>query len=137
MSKPAKASDYLYHLTDYYKQHPDIIVILYSRVSSGAQKYNCNHDSYKRVLRKVHIKRNIPMIDYFEETTSGWNMDYKKRKALIAAVELAKQLIAKGKHVIILAPSADRFLRNINFNTITNPDILPTIADFEQFRELT
>ena len=60
-----------------------------------------------------------------------------ERRALRKAVRKARVKIKKGKSAIIIATSSDRFLRSRNFNTKTNPEVLPTEAEFVELRKLT
>ena len=131
-SKPAQASEYLYQLKEYHKQHPDMTVLIYVRVSTGAQGYRGNLDTYEKVLRSELKKLNIPVIGCYREVSSGWILDYGERLVLAHATKEA----IKQKAVIV-APSADRFLRNRDFNTKTNQDVLPTEAEYEQLKKLT
>lgn len=127
-SKPAKASEYLQHLDEYYKQQPDIQAILYCRDSTRHQ--GCNLDTYEEVLRRELNQRGISIVGRcYREICSG--SDFDNRWKLEQAVEKAKKLIAKGIQAVIVAPSSDRFLRN-RFFTTDHPDILPTEAEFEQ-----
>ena len=130
-SKTAKASEYLYHLKQYHKQYQDMIVVIYIRVSTGAQGYKRNLDTYEKVLRWKLKKLNITIIACYREVGSGWVLDGDREVLVNAAKE------AKKEKAVIVAPSADRFLRNKNFNTKTNPDVLPTEAEFEELKKLT
>jgi len=132
-SKTAQASKYLQHLDEYYKQQPDIQAILYCRDSTRHQ--GCNLDTYEEVLRRELNQRGISIVGRcYREICSG--SDFDNRWKLEQAVEKAKKLIAKGKRVVIVAPSSDRFLRNKYFTT-DQPDILPTEAEYEKLKELT
>ena len=131
-SKIAKASEYLHHLKKYLKQHPDMRALIYARDSTGAQAYRRNLDTYEKVLRRKLKKLNIPVVGYYSETSSGWILDYDERLVLANATKKA----IKQKAVIV-APSADRFLRNRDFNTKTNSDVLPTKAEYEKLKLLT
>ena len=131
-SKTAKASEYLYHLKEYYEQHPDMIALIYARVSTGAQGYKRNLDTYEKVLRRKLKKLNIPVIGCYREVSSGKILECDERWALANATKEA----IKQKAVIV-APSADRLLRNKDFNTKTNPDVRPTEAEFKELKKLT
>jgi hypothetical protein len=135
-SKAVKASEYLYHLKEYHKQHPDMRALIYPRVSSGAQGYNGNLDTYEKVLRRKLKKLNIPVVGCYCEVSSGWILN-EDRWALAKAVKKARRYIRKGKPVVIISTSSDRFLRSRDFNTKTNPDVLPTEAEFEKLKKLT
>jgi hypothetical protein len=135
-SKPAKASDYLHHLADYYKQHPDMQAIIICRVSACMQAYKLNLNTYEKLLRRKLKKRNIPVVGCFREVSSGWILDSEKRHGLTNAVKQAKDLIENGKDMVIVAASADRFLRN-KYYTTNKPNILPTEEDYGKLKELT
>jgi len=131
-SSEAKASAYIHHLVEYIRQHPNILVILYVRVSTDAQAYNHNLELQIRYLRKELKKLNIPIIGSYREVSSGWILDPQERWNLVNAVQ---QAIAKK--AVIVALSVNRFLRNINFNTKSNQEALPTEVEVEQFVQLT
>jgi len=131
-SKPTKASKYLHHFKKYRKKHLDTKAVIYARVSTGAQGYKRNLDTYEKVLRRKLKKLNITVVGCYPEISSGWILDYDERLALANATKEA----IKQKAVIV-APSADRFLRNRDFHTKENPDILPTKAEFEKLKKLT
>jgi DNA invertase Pin-like site-specific DNA recombinase len=135
-SKPAKASQYLNHLDEYHKQYPDMQAIVYCRDSARTQGYKRNLKTYEKVLRWELKQRGIFVVGRcHREICSGWVLN-EDRWALMNAVEEAKKLIAKGKKVVIVAPSSDRFLRNKYF-TVDKPDLLPTEAEFEKLKKLT
>lgn len=131
MQKLLRQSDYLYWLKKYYREHPDMVVILYLRDSARSQDYNKNLKNQERVLRRRLKKLDIPVVDCFSEVISGWVTDHH-RGALRQAVCKAR----KFKHAVILAASADRFLRSRDFHTKDNPDALPTKAEFEKLKKL-
>lgn len=131
-SKSAKASKYIHHLKKYRKKHPDMRVLIYIRESTRAQDHNKNLDTYEKVLRRRLKKLNIPVVGCYREVSSGWILDFDKRGALVNATEDA----IKHK-AIILAPSADRFLRNKDFHTKHAPNVLPTEAEFKELEKLT
>ncbi|MGD8785920.1 MAG: recombinase family protein [Phycisphaerales bacterium] len=133
-SKPAKASNYLHHLKTYYKKHPDIEAIICCRVSACIQERSGNLDTQEKVLRKILKKHNIPIVECYREVSSGWILD-EDRGALVKAVKETKKHRGK-KNIVIVATSSDRFLRNEYFTT-KNPDILPTVAEFEELKKLT
>ena len=131
-SKPAKASNYLYRLKRYHLKYPDMVVILYLRVSARSQDHNGNLLNQEMVLRRKLKKLGILVVDCFREVCSGWVTDHH-RGVLRLAVRKALQF----KNAVILAVSADRFLRNKDFHTKNNRDVLPTIAEFEKLNKLT
>lgn len=129
--KPAKASEYLHHLKEYHKKHPNMKVVLYLRDSTRAQGHKKNLDTYEKVLRKKLKKLNVPVIGCYREISSGWVLNGDRERLVIAARK------ARKYGAVILAPSTDRFLRSRSFNTQTNPDVLPTEGEFEELKKLT
>jgi len=134
-SKPAKASKYLHHFKKYHKKHPNMQALIYTRDSTGAQAYRRNLDTHKKVLRREHKKMKIPILGCYPEVSSGWILN-DDRWALVKAVKKARKYIRKGKPVVIVTTSSDRFLRNEYFTT-NGPDVLPTKAEFEKLKKLT
>ena len=136
-SKPAKASEYLHHLDEYHKQHPNIRAIIYCRVSIRLQEDTThNLDTYEKLLRRELKKRKIPVaVRCYREICGGWILN-EDRLALVHAVEEAKNHKGRKRTTVIIAASSDRFLRNIDFTT-EEPDIIPTEAEFEKLIELT
>ena len=132
-SKTVKASNFIHPLKEYFKQHPNMIVILYNRESSRSQ--DDNHVTNERVLRNRCKKLGIPVINFYSETISGKILN-EDRKGLLQAVSKARAKIKKGKHAVILAVSTDRVLRNEYFTT-NYPDITPTEKEYEQLKKLT
>jgi hypothetical protein len=130
-SKSAKASEYLYHLKEYFKQRPDMRALIYARGSTSAQAYRRNLDTYEKVLRRKLKKLNIPIVGCYREVSSGVVLNYDR----VVLVNAAKEAIIQK--AVIVAPSTDRFLRNKDFNTKTNPYVLPTEAEFEELKKLT
>lgn len=135
-SPEGNASKYIYHLDEYLKQHPDIEALIYCRVSSGPQKYKCNLVTYEKVSLGELKKRGIPVVGCcYSEESSGWVLN-DEREELINAIEEAKRLIKKGRKIVIVTASTNRFLRNRDFRTTERPYSLPTEADFQQLNEL-
>jgi len=135
-SEPAKASQYIHWLKKYYREHTNIVAILYNRESSYPQDHKQNHDTHEKILRRACEKLGISIARFYCETCSG-KMLNGDRKALLKAVRKAQAKIKKGKHAIILATSSDRYLRNKDFHTKDNPDVLPTESEFKKFQKLT
>jgi len=130
--KPARASNYLHWLKNYNREHPDMKVVLYLRVSARSQDHNGNLWNQERVLRRKLKKLGIPIVGCYSEVGSGWNTDH-----ILGDLRQAVREAKNHENAVILATSADRFLRNKDFHTQTNPNALPTIAEFEKLRKLT
>lgn len=131
-SQPARASKYLQWLNKYYGKHHKIKAILYLRVSAKSQNYKKNLRNQEKVLRWKLRQLGIPVVGCFSEVISGWITDHN-RGVLRQAVRKAK----KYRNVVIVATSADRFLRSKRFHTKNDPDVLPNKAEFERLQKLT
>ncbi len=124
-------------LAGYHKKHPDLAVVLYVRVSSGWQERKGNLAVCEWVLRRACKKLGIRIVAVFRDVISGWVLN-ENRGRLIAAVECARKHEAQtGRHTAVLAPCTDRFVRNADYNSETNPDATPTEAEFCKLKELT
>jgi len=110
--KPVKASNYLFWFKSYYREHPDMVVILYLRVSARSQDHNKNLKNQERVLRRRFKKLGIPVVGCFSEVISGWSTDH-----IYGCLWQAVREARKHENAVIVATSADRFLRNRNFHT--------------------
>lgn len=125
----ATESNYLYHLKEYFREHPEILVVLYGRVSGREQNRRGNLINQESILQEVLRKLGVPVIGYFQEVSSGWILD-EDRFGLVNAVEMAKEHDA-----VIVAFAADRFLRNEYYQS-THPEITPTIREYEKLMKL-
>lgn len=127
MSKKIKASNYIHHAKEYYSQHPDMMVVLYDRLSGRKAGQTLNHINHIKILRTWLEKRNIPILGCFVEVISGRDLT-SNRKALIQARKLARK-----HNAVIITPCTNRYLRNAN----KQADIPPTQEEFEKLIELT
>lgn len=126
-SKPVKASKYLYHLDEFHRRHPDMVAVIYCRVSARSQDHRENLQNQESVLRQQHKTRGIPLVGCYLEVGSGSILD-EKREGLRKAIQAAKQHV----NAVIVTTSTDRFLRNRCFTT----DRLDTMPNEEEFEEL-
>lgn len=129
--KPARASKYLQWLKKDYRKHPDMVAILYLRVSARSQDHKKNLRNHEKVLRRKLKHLGIRVIGCYCEVGSGWITDHT-RGVLRQAVRQARQL----KNAVILTTSSDRFLRNRNF-MVDNLDLRPTEVEFKKLVKLT
>ena len=97
-------------------------VVLYVRVSRRHQ--DCHLEDQQADLTRKSERRGHDVIGLFKETASGW-ADY--RTMLQLAV-----LEADRAGAVVVAESVDRFIRHPEFNPKTNPEVLPTVFDFER-----
>ena len=123
-----RASNYLHHAEVYFRQHPDMRVILYIRNSSRTARQRLNHIIHETVLRNWVEKRNVPILgEPFVEFKSGRGLNHN-RKELLKAVRLAR------KHkAVIITTCTNRYLRNKN----KQADIPPTQQEFDTLIKLT
>ncbi|MCC6127293.1 MAG: recombinase family protein [Pirellulales bacterium] len=126
-SPEGKASDYIRHFVEI--AYSGIKVILYPRVSGRTQNRRGNLKAQEFWSRNSLKSYKVEIIDAFCETASGWAND---RTRLIAAAELAKR-----EEAVLVAVSTDRFIRSKAFTTDTNPDVLPTVEEYEALIEDT
>jgi DNA invertase Pin-like site-specific DNA recombinase len=98
-------------------------------VSGRSQRQRHNLENQRDGLREEVERRGGIVIAKFREVVSGWDSD---RPVLAAAIEKAKESGA-----ILLAESADRFIRSKDFHTRKNPGALPSVAEFEELKRIT
>jgi DNA invertase Pin-like site-specific DNA recombinase len=125
-SLPGKASDYIAHFKELAQKHPHMKVILYARVSARTQDHNGNLDEQLASLRKAVQPHKV--ISEFKTVESGWQREHL---SLQGAAEMALEVGA-----VVVAESADRFLRSEKFDTKKNPSILPTVAEYEKLKKI-
>lgn len=124
-SPPGTAS---YHFEHFKKStYKGQKVILYCRVSAGDQEDNL--DGQELRLRRYLESFEVKIIGIFREVISGYVRNCGRLKT--AAKE------AKKTGAVILAESTDRFVRNIDYNSKTNPNAQPTVEEFEYIKYIT
>jgi len=114
----AKASHYIAHI---YNLNP-CLVVLFIRVSGPGQREHLAH--VEALLRWELERRGFEVVGVFKEIVTGSSDD---RRTLERAILEADRLGA-----VLVAESADRFLRHPEFHPIHHPDLLPTVFDFER-----
>ena len=135
LDEPDKASSYIVHFKKLVTQNRSLKVVLYCRVSRCQQKENGNLSDQQRYLRRILHKYErkydvkIIIVAVFEEVASGWDGD---RKVLIAAADKAKKTGA-----ILVAESTCRYIRNENYHSYRNFNIVPTSHDYEALIDST
>lgn len=130
LSIEVRASNYLHHLDSYHRENPDMVAVVSCRVSGRTQGKRGNLMTQDALLRRKLKARGIPVIGFSYEVGSGWVLN-EKREGLIEAVQKAK----KFKNAVVVAISADRYLRHRHYKN-TDPDILPSQEEYEQLMEL-
>jgi len=122
---PVLASDYIRHLTTLIAKRPWLKVVVYLRVSTRQQNKKRNLWAQKRWMLRELERLGVLVLRVYRETGSGWKDD---RPVLKAAAEYA---IANDS--ILVAETADRFLRSRDFKT-TTPWVLPTCIEWEALK---
>lgn len=120
---PAKASDYLSHLKDLVRTGAATAAILRCRVSRHNQQPQLD-DQAAALRHRVEDELGIPVVGVFGEVAPGWDLD--RQPELDAAIQAA---LAHGPGTVIVAESADRYLRHPVYNG--DKKSRPTVAAFE------
>ncbi|MHB9070958.1 MAG: hypothetical protein ACYC54_11405 [Sedimentisphaerales bacterium] len=131
-SLKATLSNHIYYFKEHTQKHPENRVILYVRDSTCSQRYKGNLNTQDKFLRHELKMLNISIPDCFCEIGSGCIRDNSERAILAQAVKKAVEL-----KLPILALSANRFLRSIDFNPKTNPSVLPTENELARLKAIT
>lgn len=108
---------------------PGLKAVQYGRVSSRTQHHRKNLDAQEAYCKFRLRKLGVPTNRVYREIGAGWSQD---RERLQAAAAYAKEI-----GVVLVAESADRFLRSQDFNTKKRPDVLPSHAEWEKLKEST
>lgn len=116
-STPAKASDFLKPITRLTKKE----VVIYVRESSHVQRWRGNLEAQERHLRRELAALGIRVIACFREVGSGWGEDLSGRRAAFAS--------ARARGVTVVALSADRLLRSVDYST-TNQSAQPSLGEW-------
>jgi hypothetical protein len=125
---PGTASDYICHFASLLRRRPVTGVVLYCRVSGRNQKHTGNLVDQEAHLRRWCQRYGVRVIAVYREVGSGWKSD---RDGLAAAISEAREC-----GVPVLAESTDRYVRNVNFTTDTNPNAWPTEAEFDELARM-
>jgi DNA invertase Pin-like site-specific DNA recombinase len=117
-----RASDFL-ELADI---RPGVKVVLCCRVSTPAQEYRGNGKDQEVNLRKIVEQVGGEVVGVGHHTGKGFDPRW-----LLPVAALARRLGA-----ILLAESADRYLRSFSYHSSRNPNSQPMLRDFEELRWL-
>ena len=131
-----RASNYIVHFENLLLTVRTLKVVLYLRVSRCQQRKNGNLKDQEKYLRKMirwyekkyHVK--IDIVDRIKETASGWSYD---------KIELEKATIIADEYdaIVVLAESSDRFVRSKFYHSYKNPNVLPTVREYEVLKRET
>ena len=123
----AKASQFIAYLRDLVRETPNLKAVLYLRVSGRNQNSYGNRRAAERRLRRELKKLGVQVIAVFREVGSGWRSDLLRREAAA--------LYARKYGAVLVAESADRFLRSIHFSK-ENQSALPSLVEWEALKSV-
>lgn len=127
--KPARASDYIYHLQELINLGIDLPVILCGRVSTRKQD---NDGSLKR--QAVRLRKTVEEMgakNIIDKPLMEVSLGKVNRSGLESIISLAKELGA-----IPVFETTDRIIRAKDFCPKTNPTAIPTVEDFEELMRI-
>jgi len=127
MSKPAKLSNYIDHLPDTLWMDSNQLLLLHTRVSTLQQKKD---GSLKRQADRLvrEVKAVGGQILFDEVFYNEVSLAKGSRRSLECLSAIAKEYGA-----VIVAETADRFIRGKDFDPKTNPSALPTEEELIEF----
>lgn len=123
---PGKASDWIRHAEGL---PSGTKVVVYCRVSSTPQQSAGNLKEQLSEVLAIAKGLGLVVVATYMEACSGW---VRNREALEFTAARAKVEGAK-----LLADSVDRYIRNEHFNSETNWEVQPTVAEFRCLAEET
>ena len=101
-------------------------VVIYCRVSGRDQERSQNLSDQGENLKNESKQRGFVVVEIISEVASGWKED---RDGLLRAVEIARE-----KKAIVVAESVTRFIRSRDYNSVTNWNAKPTVADYNRLQ---
>ncbi len=121
--KTGIASDYI---SDIRRLKRGQRVVIYCRVSASDQERSQNLSDQGKNLERELEKLGFNVIESLGEVGAGWKGD-RERLALAAK-------IAREKKAIVVAESVTRFIRSRDYNSVTNWNAKPTVADYNRLQ---
>ena len=101
-------------------------MVIYGRVSGNDQERSQNLSDQVKNLERELEKLGFNVIESIGEVGAGWKGD-RERLALAAK-------IAREKKAIVVAESVTRFIRSRDYNSVTNWNAKPTVADYNRLQ---
>lgn len=129
------ANGYIGHFKKNIVSKKRLKVVLYCRESKCWQEKTGNLENQEEYLRwrirkyEIFFGVKIQVVVAFPEVASGWKDD---RIILIGAAQFAKSVGA-----VLVAESACRFIRSRKFHSSRNPNVLPSVSEYEALKEAT
>lgn len=127
-SPPGVASKYIEHLARLVEAGAVRRAVLWCRVSERDQYRRGNATDQEANLRRELAALGVPVVDSYLDVGPGWDTAAGKLQEAIAS--------ARRTGAVVVAETADRFLRSEDFHTKDNPDALPTVAQFRKLAKL-
>ena len=124
--KTGIASDYI---SDIRSLKSGQLVVAYCRVSASDQERSQNLSDQGENLKNESKQRGFVVLEIISEVASGWKED---RDGLLRAVEIAHE-----NDAVVVAESATRFIRSRDYNSVTNRNALPTVAEYRRLQRDT
>ena len=121
--KTGIASDYIIDIRRLKRGQP---VVIYCRVSGNVQESSQNLSNQGENLKNESKQREFVVLKIVSEVASGWKED---RDALKLAAEYAL-----AKDAVLVAESVTRFIRSRDYNSVTNWNAKPTVADYNRLQ---
>ena len=104
-------------------------VVIYCRVSGHVQERSQNLSDQGENLKNELKQRGFVVLEIISEVASGWKED---RDGLLRAVEIAHE-----NDAVVVAESVTRFIRSRDYNSKTNRNALPTVAEYRRLQRDT
>lgn len=129
------ANGYIGHFKKILVSKKRLKVVLHCRESRWGQEKAGNLNDQELYLRRRIRKYQdffgvkIQVLAVFREVASGWKDD---RIVLIEAARVAKSVGA-----VLVAESTCRFVRSRKFHSSRNPNVLPSVSEYEALKEAT
>ncbi len=126
--KAGIASDYISDIRSLKRRSPKRgqRVVIYCRVSGRDQERSQNLCDQDENLERELEKLGFNVIESLGEVGAGWKGD---RDGLLRAVEIAHE-----NDAVVVAESVTRFIRSRDYNSVTNWNAKPTVADYNRLQ---
>ena len=129
--QPAKASDYILHLTEVLKVNPDYPLLLCPRVSTPEQETEGSIEH--QIFRMKWVCSQLGATNVLEQTLpwvgSAVNL---RNRSVLEFINICS--IKTG--AIPIFESTDRLIRASTFHPHENPYVLPTVSEFDRMRNI-
>jgi hypothetical protein len=135
-SDTGKAGSFVRHLDELLRETPNLLAVLYMRMSATEQRKHGNLVNRFRWLKRELDRAGIPRSDEsYREVCSGKFL--RDRPRLIAAIEAARKLQSDypDSRVVVVTDTRNRFLRGRYYNGYASVDP-PNVRQWERLKKL-